>query len=65
MTTSDFSTNSAGTKDWLRATAKLTIRSYNETPRAGNTETLSTRDFGDTLKRAIKAAGPTVPMSET
>ena len=66
--TSDFETNSVGTNDWLRATARLTIRAYteeDETPRAQDTEVLSSEDFADTLKRANRSSDPNELTSGT
>ena len=68
MMTPDFSTNSVGTKDWLKATAQITIRAYteeDETPRAQDTEVLSVEDFSDTLERANRSSDPNVPTSGT
>ena len=68
MMTSDFRTNSAGTNDWLKATAQLTIRAYtgeDETPRAQDTGVLSLEDFADTLMRANRSSDPHVPTSGT
>ena len=68
MMTSDFSTNSVGTKDWLKATEQLIIKAYtdgDETPHAQNTDVLSLRDFADTLKRADRSSPLNVATSGT
>ena len=55
MMTTDLSTNSIGTKDWLLATAQLKIEAYSdrdEAPQAQETKLLATEDFEDVLKGA-------------
>ena len=64
MMATDYKTNSIGTKDWLKATAQLTIRAYtedDETPHAQDTEVLALEDFVDALERASRPTGPSTP----
>lgn len=68
MMESDFRTNSVGTKDWLKGTAQLTIRTYtleDESPLAQDTDVLSMEDFSNTLKRANRSTDLTALTSET